>query len=98
MRLRETVGQTVAHAARQDEHVVDARAGQLFEPVEHDVAGVGGPLPDDALAEGAGLTAEIHHVAVDAAHLEDQGADPAGLLGSLDAGELFDRRRRSSIR
>jgi len=63
--------------------MVDARAGEFFEAVQHQVAHISGPLRDDAQTEGTCLPAQIHHVAVDAPHFENQGAYPVGALGAI---------------
>ena len=78
--LLEAIRQAVTHAAGQDEHVVDARTGHFLETVEHQVARVGRPLADHAQAERTGLATEVHQIAVDAAHFQDQRAHPVGAL------------------
>ena len=87
------LGQMAAHAAGQDEHVIDPRAGQFLEPVEHQVAHIGHPLPDKPEAERSGDAAQKHHVAVEAAHLEDQRPHPGGHFRHLDARQFLDGRR-----
>ena len=70
--------------------MINPCAGQFLEAVEHQVAHIGGPLADHAVAQRTSLATEIHHVAVDTAHFEDQGANPVRHLGHFDAGQFLD--------